>query len=111
MGLHKEHMSYVEQHLKGEEAVPAVNGGFITIIKDGEDTFIANVPTFNMMAENHSDSTVENDEEFEDEEGQYIIYIWSSMYGVSWELTVKAKNTSEQLSLEKRLDTKYDEVY
>ncbi len=110
MGRQNERSIYIDEHLKGD-TVPATSGGFISIYKDDNELFIANVPTPNYMAENNSDSTVMNEEWFSDEDGEYRIEIYSSMYGLSWELFIDANESDKQEELERKFNTQYNEIH
>ncbi|HEO66104.1 MAG TPA: hypothetical protein ENI73_09585 [Spirochaetes bacterium] len=96
-------------HLRGGDS-PALNGGYIYIYKNGIELHIVSVPSPNLLGERHSDTLVDNYEDFEDGEGnEYSIDIFSSNIGVDWELEVIPKNPAEEDQLIESLTLKYEE--
>ncbi len=83
----------MSQSITGNDSLPSVSGGYISIIKDGKEIHIASVPSFVLGADRYRDSVSENDDEFQDDEGnEFSISIWSSNVGVDWKLNLSAKN-------------------
>jgi len=77
----------LESYLVGSDSQPALNGGYLYIYLNDELLTIVSVPSPNLMAENSSQSTVENCDEFQDKNGNdYSIVVFSSMYGIDWSL-------------------------
>lgn len=80
-------------YLEGSDGQPAINGGYLYIYQDDELLTIASIPSPNLMADNSSQSTVENDEQFQDKDGnEYSIMIFSSMHGIDWVLDIYPKD-------------------
>ncbi len=93
--------------ITGNDCLPPVSGGYISIKKDGKEIHIASVPSFVPGADRYRDSVSENDDEFEDDEGnEFSISIWSSNVGVEWALNLSAKNGDDK-SLLSRIKTEY----
>jgi len=93
--------------ISGNDTLPPLSGGYISIIKDGKEIHIASVPSFVLGADRYRDSVSENDDEFEDDEGnEFSINIWSSNVGVEWELNLSAKNGNDK-ALANRIKTEY----
>ncbi len=106
---HTKHHSRDEDYLRGSDSLPAVNGGYITVYLEDAELYIASVPSFNLMAEKHRDSVVENTEEFMDkDENEYVINIWSSNVGVDWDLEIYPKDEKARFALLKRIRIEYE---
>jgi len=77
----------LKSYLEGSDSQPALNGGYLYIYLDNNLLTIVSIPSPNLMADNSSQSTVENDDEFQDKDGNdYSIIVFSSMYGIDWSL-------------------------
>jgi len=93
--------------IKGNDGLPPISGGYISIKKNGNEFHIASVPSFVLGADRYRDSVSENDDEFEDNEGnEFAISIRSSNAGVDWELSLSAKNGDDE-DLAKRINMEY----
>ncbi len=89
------------------ECLSPMFGGYISIRKDGNEFYIASVPSFVLGADRYRESVSENDEKFKDDEGnEFEISIWSSTVGVDWKLSLSAKNGDDEV-LEKRISMEY----
>jgi hypothetical protein len=92
--------------LSGSDCAPALAGGYLSLLKDGREIFIAAVPSPLPFADRHRETIAENDEIFEDEEGNEIsISVQSSNVGIDWFIEVNQKEGAE--NLEGRLDTRF----
>ncbi|CAN2049205.1 conserved hypothetical protein [Candidatus Magnetomoraceae bacterium gMMP-13] len=88
MGYFKQKQIELEEHLSGANAEIALNGGYLYIYKDDKLLHIASIPSPNLLADNFSQSVVENNEDFNDDNGnEFTIDILSSKVGVDWNLT------------------------
>ncbi|OIP53998.1 MAG: hypothetical protein AUK54_07370 [Helicobacteraceae bacterium CG2_30_36_10] len=77
----------LKSYLEGSDSQPALNGGYLYIYLNNNLLTIVSIPSPNLMADNSSQSTVENDDEFQDKDGNdYSIIVLSSMYGIDWRL-------------------------
>ncbi len=95
------------QLIKGKDSLPPILGGYILIIKDGEEIHISGVPSFVPGADRYRDSVSENNDEFEDDEGnEFSIRICSSNQGVEWELNLSAKDGDDK-ALAAHIRTEY----
>ncbi|MDM8517628.1 hypothetical protein QUF76_15635 [Desulfobacterales bacterium HSG16] len=98
-----------ENNLRGCDSMPAVNGGYITVYLEDVELHIASVPSFNIMAEKHRDSVVENSEEFTDKNGnEYEINIQSSNIGVYWNLKIFSKDDGNRMALIKNIKINFE---
>ncbi len=87
MGLAKQRMMELSEHLEGSDGQVALGGGYLYIYKNDKLIHIASIPSPNLLADHSSDSIVDNVDEFEDESGnQFEIAIYSSMTGIEWYL-------------------------
>jgi hypothetical protein len=92
--------------LSGSDCLPAPAGGYLSVLKDGEEIFIAAVPSPVPFADRFRESVSENDEIFEDEEGNEIaVAVQSSSVGVEWSIDVSQSEGTE--SLVGRLDARF----
>lgn len=93
MGLEKHKMMEEQNgHFEGSEGTVAISGGFIDIQIDGTTICTVSIPIPNFMADRYRDSVSEWSEEFKDLDGNnYKATVWSSMYGVDWEVNVEPK--------------------
>ncbi len=106
---HIKHHLLDEESLRGSDSMPAVNGGYLTVYSEDAELHIASVPSFNLMAEKHRDSMVENTEEFIDKNGnEYVINIYSSNVGVDWDLEVYPKDDKDRLALVRKIRIEYE---
>jgi len=93
--------------IAGNDCLPPVTGGYISIKKDGKEFHIASVPSLVLGADRYRDSVTENDDEFiDDEENGFAISIFSSNVGVDWELSLTAKNGDDE-ELAKHIEMEY----
>ncbi len=93
--------------ITGEDSLPSLYGGYLSIIKDGKEIHIFSVPSLVFAADRYRDSVSENDDEFEDDEGnEFSISIRSSNIGVEWELDLSAKNGDDK-TLVSRIKMEY----
>jgi|GEM_PF-2524754 len=106
--MYKSHKK--DSKLEGHEPLPALNGGYIKLIKNGKVVFLANVPSPNIYVDRYSDSLVDNYESYKDEDGEYEFSIFSSSNGVEWRVEIKPKNSKNLSELEKELKTEYKEA-
>jgi len=98
----------LKKYLEGSDAQPAINGGYLYIYLNDELLTIVSIPSPNLMAENSSQSTVENYDEFQDEnENDYSITVFSSMYGIDWSLD--SYPNDENIITKIRYEVKYNE--
>jgi hypothetical protein len=87
MGTIKKKMSELSEHLQGTDSRVALGGGYLYIYLHGALIHIAGIPSPYLLAERTSDSTVENFDEFTDDEGHdFEIAIYSSIAGIEWDL-------------------------
>jgi hypothetical protein len=87
MGIVKKRMSELSEHLHGSDGRVALDGGYLYIYLHGSLIHIAGIPSPYLLAERTSDSTVENFDEFTDDEGhEFGIAIYSSIAGIEWSL-------------------------
>jgi hypothetical protein len=87
----------MSQSISGTVPSPALSGGYISVMKDGEEIHIVSVPSFVFGADRYRDSTSQNEDEFEDDEGnEFFISIVSSNVGVDWELSLSARNGNDK---------------
>ena len=109
MSMSKHPLLYNKDNLRGGDSLPAVNGGYTTVYIEDVELYIASVPSFNLMAEKHRDSIVENTEEFIDkDENEYVINISSSNAGVDWNLEIYPKNGKNYTALVKKIRIEYE---
>ncbi len=93
--------------ITGNDGLPPISGGYLSIKKEGKEFHIASVPSFVPGADRYHDSVLENDDDFKDKEGnQFVISIWSSNVGVDWKLSLFAKNGDDE-TLAKHIDMEY----
>jgi len=93
-------------HFEGSDCSPALAGGYLSVLKDGKEIFIAAVPSLVPCFDRYRDSVSENDEIFEDEEGNEIaVTVQSSSVGVDWQIDVNQREGAE--SLKGRLDARF----
>lgn len=92
--------------LSGSDCVPAVAGGYLSLLKDGEEIFLAAVPSPVPFSDRYRDSVTRSDEVFEDEDGNEIaVDVASSNVGVDWFIQVRQKEGAD--SLKGRLDVRF----
>jgi len=106
--MYKSHKK--DNNLEGEESLPALNGGYIKLIKNEKVIFLAKVPSPNMFVDRYSDSLVENKEYFEDEDGEYEFFIFSSSNGVKWEVKINSKDNKDLSKLKNEIKIEYEEA-
>ncbi|HGL3854413.1 TPA: hypothetical protein ACKE3U_003739 [Klebsiella aerogenes] len=81
--------------IEGNDCLPPVSGGYLVIFIDGEEFSSVSVPSPN-YADKYSDSVVENDDDFEDDEGNsYSVSVYSSNVGVDWSIEVTSEKSDE----------------
>jgi len=98
----------LKQYLEGSDSQPALNGGYLYIYLNDELLTIASIPSPNLMVENSSQSTVENYDEFQDKDGNdYLITVFSSMYGIDWSLDTYSDD--EDIIKKIRYEVKHNE--
>jgi hypothetical protein len=79
----------------------AIEGGYLDIRIDGETICTVPVPIPNLYAEKHYDSVVDWYEEFYDNDGNiYQANVYSSMYGVDWDIQIIPKENGALLENE-----------
>lgn len=87
MGIVKKKTTELTEHLQGADGRVALGGGYLYIYLHGALVHIAGIPSPYLLADRSSDSTVENSDEFTDEEGhEFEIVIYSSITGIEWNL-------------------------
>ena len=87
MGIFKGKLSELSKHLQGSDSRVALDGGYLYIYLHGSLIHIAGIPSPYLLADRTSDSTVENLDDFTDDEGhEFEIAIYSSISGIEWAL-------------------------
>ena len=110
MGLIKKNIMREDEILKGSDAQVALLGGFLDIRIDGETICTVSIPIPNYLADRDRDSTSEWYEEFEDFEGNhYSAMVWSSMYGVEWEIELKNEDNLDDILDRIEIEINYTE--
>jgi len=110
MGLVKKNMMQKDEILKGSDGRVALLGGFLDIQIDGETICTVSIPIPNYLADRDRDSTSEWYEEFEDFEGNhYSAMVWSSMYGVEWEIELKNEDNLDDILDRIEIEINYTE--
>jgi len=92
--------------LSGSDCLPAPAGGYLSIIKDGKEIFIAGVPSPVPFPDRYRPVISENSEFFQDDEGNEIaVVVHSSGAGVDWHIEARERDGS---SLKGRLDARFE---
>lgn len=87
MGIVKRRKPDLSEHLQGSDSRVALDGGYLYIYLHGSLIHIAGIPSPYLLAERSSDTSVENFDEFVDDEGnEFGIAIYSSIAGIEWSL-------------------------
>ena len=87
MVIVKKRFTALPEHLQGADGRVALKGGYLSIYRHGNLLHIAGIPSPYLLADRSSDSTVQNTDEFIDEQGhQFGIAIYSSISGIEWDL-------------------------
>lgn len=87
MGIVKRKLTEWSEHLEGADGRVALDGGYLYIYLHGSLLHIAGIPSPYLLADRSSDSTVENDDEFADEQGNtFAVAIYSSVSGIQWNI-------------------------
>lgn len=91
--------------IEGNDSLPSGSGGYLYITVDGQELGTVSVPS-PAYEDRYSDSIVENDDAFEDDEGnQYDVSIYSSNVGVEWVITVS--NERNDSDIKDRIKVEY----
>lgn len=97
MGQIKKNMMKEDEILKGSDERVALLGGFLDIQIDEDTICTVSIPIPNYLADRDRDSVSTWYEKFEDLEGNsYSALVWSSMYGVEWEVELENRNNEEE---------------
>ena len=92
-------------NIEGNDSLPSVSGGYLLISLDGQELATVGVPS-PRYEDRYSDSVVENDDEFDDEEGnRYSVNVYSSNVGVDW--VVSVSNEGNDADIKKRIKVEY----
>lgn len=92
-------------NIEGNDSLPSVSGGYLLISLDGQELATVGVPS-PRYEDRYSDSVVENDDEFDDEEGnRYSVSVYSSNVGVDW--VVSVSNEGNDADIKKRIKVEY----
>lgn len=107
MGIVKQKKLYLSEHLEGRDGRVALDGGYLYIYLDGKLIHIAGIPSLYHLAERTSDSSVENTDDFVDDNGNnFEVVIYSSLAGIEWAMQTHPDDETifQNLSYEVKLN-------